>query len=384
MFGNANKLLVYGCMIAIVFLSSFRGPDPEVALDYAIPGYLQMIQNLSVPMILTLMLFSIFLMFNEKDKEDSHEYSPNILYFFIFQVIILLTEFFKQNNLQDFLIRLLFSTVTFFYFFKVVGKLPLHKKNEFSVMGAFFWGAFIFIGVNIFLHVTRIGTVVWKGRLFGLTAHPNFLGICAAIETVLSFIFLRGEKNWKRKPIYIFAFTLGAYACLLTMSRTAMLGITAAMLAFFFVAMKNSSFKPFFMLLIALGILLLVANLTMQSLDYADRGNTREETWRELYEDVSELPIIGKGRTGASTNAYMFAIVAGGLVGAFFFYRSLFGAMVSAFRDLLNPDNFKRLAYLSILTLVLVTSIFEGYLLDTVSIPSFTYWMLLAVIKRLE
>ena len=377
-----NKFLVYGCMMMIVFLSSFRAPDLEVALNYAVPGYIQIIQNLSVPLVLLCMLLSIFLMVNVESEYAETSVSLTFC-FFIFQVIILLTEFSRQNNLADFSIRLLFSTVTFFYFLKVVGKLSLYKAKGSSVLKAFFWGSFAFICLNLLLYKTGLATVMWKGRLFGLTAHPNFLGICAAIETVLALLFFIEEKNWKNRTIYLAGAGLGAYVCLLTLSRTSMLGVVSAGFAFSFVAMKNSSFKPFFMILMVLVSVMLIANITADSLDYADRGNTREQTWKELYEDVAKLPIVGKGRTGASTNAYMFAIVAGGLVGAIFFYRSLFGAMASAYRDLLNTENFKRLAYLSILTLILVTSVFEGYLLDTISIPAFTYWMLLTVTKQL-
>lgn len=377
-----NKFLVYGCMMIIVFLSSFRAPDLEVALNYAVPGYIQIIQNLSVPLVLLCMLVSIFLMVNVESEHAETSVSLTFC-FFIFQIIILLTEFSRQNNFADFAIRLLFSTVTFFYFLKVVGKLSLYKANGSSILRAFFWGSFAFICLNLLLYKTGLATVMWKGRLFGLTAHPNFLGICAAIETVLALLFFIEEKNWKNKTIYLAGAGLGAYVCLLTLSRTSMLGVVSAGFAFSFVAMKNSSFKPFFMILMVLVSVILIANITADSLDYADRGNTREQTWKELYEDVAKLPIVGKGRTGASTNAYMFAIVAGGLVGAIFFYRSLFGAMTSAYKDLLNTENFKRLAYLSILTLILVTSVFEGYLLDTISIPAFTYWMLLTVTKQL-
>ena len=380
---NGNKLVIYLCMIGVVFLSSFRSPDPELALDYSVPSYIQLLQTLSVPIVLLLMLLSIGFMFRvptEMEKEGGKSYLP---YFFIFQVIILLTEFSRQNNATEFLIRLLFGIITFIYFLKVVANLPIYRAEGFSVLAAFFWGSFFFIALNVLIHVSGIGHVIWKGRLFGVTAHPNFMGICASIETILAFVFLWKERKWKRRSIFLIAFAVGIYACLLTMSRTSMLGVATGVFIFFMVGMKNSSFKPFFMILLALVSMLLVANLTMQSLDYADRGNTREQTWRELYEDASELPLIGKGRSGASTNAYMFAIVAGGVLGAAFFFRSLFGVMASAFTDLLNTHNFKRLAFLALLTLILVTSVFEGYLLDTVSIPSFTYWMLLAVTRQL-
>src|SRR5690606_28917441 len=157
-------------------------------------------------------------------------------------------------------------------------------------------------------------------------------------------------------------------------------GAAVSIVIVLFFSMKDYSLKPLLILLIILASVLAISYVDIHSLDYANRGNTREETWASMYEEASRLPFFGRGREGATTNAYLFAIVAGGLFGAFFFFRTIVTAIGVFFTRNLAA-NYRTVILCSISGLILVTSMLEGYLLDAAGIPVFTYWMILCYLK---
>src|SRR3546814_6807083 len=66
-----------------------------------------------------------------------------------------------------------------------------------------------------------------------------------------------------------------------------MLGAFVSIVIILFFSIKNNAVKPLLFLLVLLSGVLAVSYVDIQSLDYANRGNTREETWASMYEEAS-------------------------------------------------------------------------------------------------
>jgi len=378
---DKERILLIICSL-IFLLASFRtGTSGDDALDYSVPNFIALLQNFSLPLIGLLMLISILINLGRVDKNNDIGVPVGLICYFIFQLIIILTAFLYKSDYQDFFVRGGFIVITFIYFFYVIRSLPLFKSIRHGVLIYFFYGACLFVAVNVLLSVYPGASVVWKGRLFGVTAHPNFLGMCTALSWVVSFALFMYAKGFKAKVFFMAAVMLSIYGSILTGSRTSILSGTMGIIFMLAYTMKNSSFKPVLILCMMFLGLYAYANLTLESLDFAGRGNTREGTWASMLEQASELPFFGYGKIGATTNAYLFSIVATGIFGSIFFFRSLIELIRLFFYNLLQNNKMIVNLFRGLAIFFLVSSTFEGYLLDSVSMPVFAYWLILTYVK---
>jgi hypothetical protein len=379
-----NKYLnQYYILASILFLVSFKAPNvSSLALDYSVPGYVQTIQDGSSFIVLLLMAVStINYLVIQRDRKTV-PYA--LIHYFIFQIILILTGYFNEVTFSESIQKIVFIGVSFSYFYTVVSKLNWDTNKELSVPKSIFLGSSIFCAINLVLHLSSVANVMWKGRLFGVTGHPNFLGISGAICIVSSVCLLHNEKIRVWKYIYLVGVALGIYICFLSGSRTSAICSLAATSIFILNQLPNIHLKIILTCASILLGFLLYSTIDKEQVDYAGRGNTREQTWKELYLEVAELPIIGKGRVGASTNSYMFAIVAAGLLGSSFFFASLFMScrifFISYFGKLPDHYNIAR----SLLIILLIGSVFEGFLLDLIGMSVFLYWIILSRSKPLK
>lgn len=376
-----SKVIIIYCLTAImVFFASFRAPNAEdMAVSYSVPAFIRVLQNFSLPIVAFCAFAALYINFVHRKTFDVRR-SKFLVFYYIFHLIVLGSDFANSGTFDEFVTRVTFTTVIFLFFYYVVSSLPFYDSSRYHILNTFFLGTFLFLCLNILLHQTGLGSVSWKGRLLGLTTHPNFIGMCGSIGTALSFGLLYRERDRLAKVIYFGGVILGIWVCILSMSRTSMLGAAAAFVIILLFSLKNNYLKPLIVLLILLGAVLAISYIDLQALDYANRGNTREETWASMYEEASTLPFFGKGRSGATTNAYLFAIVAGGLLGAFFFFRTVF-ASIAVFFTKNIARHYEKIVLCALIGLILVTSMLEGYLLDAAGIPVFTYWMILCYLK---
>ncbi|GEM_PF-2001307 len=375
------KIITIYCLTAVmVFFASFRAPDAEaMALSYSVPSYIRILQNFSLPIVLSCATIALYISLVHRSTVNAPR-SKLLIFYYIFHLIVLGSNLANAGTFDDFITRAVFTTVIFLFFYYVISPLPFYDSSRYNVLNAFFLGAYLFLFLNIFLYQAGLGSLSWKGRLLGLTTHPNFIGMCGAVTTGFSFGLFYREKSWVAKAVYLSGVILGVWICLLSVSRTSMLGAAVSIVIILLFSLKNNSLKPLIILLIGLGSILAVSYVDVQSLDYANRGNTREETWASMYEQASKLPFFGSGRVGATTNAYLFAIVAGGLFGSFFFFRTIIASIAVFFtKHIARYDH--KIILCAIIGLILITSMMEGYLLDVAGIPVFTYWMILCYIK---
>lgn len=366
-FYHIIKYKFYYFLGLIFFIANFKSlPDDEIIT--ILPNYIILLQNNSAYIVLGLMLLSIIFSFNGKTSQI-YKSSKGTFFFFIFQIIVILSG---NGDFNETVLRFLLSIIIFFYFLHVIPKLEQSKA-----ILSIFLGVFLFTVIN-FLCYFLFPDTSWKGRLFGVGSHPNFIGVAAAISTVFSLYFFFSSNKYK--IFWGITVCIGILVCIFSGSRNSIGMIIISFLYFILNKFKNPSTK---ILIISCGILVLLflinMNISLSNIDYTARGNNREETWGEMLKKILEFPLLGEGRQGSTSNSYLFSIVAGGIIGAVFLYLSLFEVMKKFFLEKKQKYQDNIILYKNIVVVMAFSALFEGFLLDQVSIPVYLYWFLLAV-----
>jgi len=363
---HLKKFKLYYLLGIIFFLASFRGdPGSGEALTYKVPSYIAFVQKVSIYIVILIMILSLLF---DKNKFKYKSYYKQSIFFFIFFIILILSG----SNYEEVFYRLIFSIITFLYFVKIVSRLDLHYVMLFVC-----YAAFAFSLVN-FLCYFLLPSTIWNGRLFGVTSHPNFTGVAACISAVFSFYFLINAR-WKLKVLYLFMFFTGIAVCIFSGSRNSIISFVFSFLVYLFIRTKGLAPRVMLILVSILFILLLLnIDFSVSSLDYEGRGNTREGTWKSMSKAALELPIFGIGKSGASSNSYLFAIVASGLLGFLFLISSIIGYIKRLASSKIVNNKYVPL-FCMLTAAIFFAAIFEGFLLDQVGLPIFTYWLLLVV-----
>lgn len=371
---NISGNLKYLILGLIFYLSSFRMASvSDLALSYSVPDYIKFIQTTSPLIIAVLMLISLAI----GNRENRFKVNiKGLCYYYVFSLSIILFAFVNGSDVLEFLNRFVFLTLIFLYFWLVVSRLEHVEK----IIQALFWGMFTFILSNLAVILLGIGSVSWKGRLFGLAGHPNFMGLCGTLVVITSgFFFWTRRKLWSR-ILYLIALSCGLWICILTGSRNSVVASLVFFVFFTFFNMKNTTLRFIFLYVSALLAFLFFNYFTIDTLDYADRGNTRAETWASMWEQASELPIIGLGKTGATSNSFLFAVVAAGVSGSIFLFLSMIQSLkVFSFKSQTKSDHYFLSFRRAFILALFSAAFFEGFLLDTISAAVFSYWLLLVI-----
>jgi len=345
----------------------------DLALTYSVPGYIKIIQTTSPGIIAVFMLISLVV----KDRQNKGNLDINgLIYYYIFSLSIALFSFINGGEILELLNRFVFLSLIFIYFWQVVSKLESVNK----LIVAVFWGMFAFILSNLIMMILGIGSLSWKGRLFGLAGHPNFMGLCGTLVIITSAFLFWTSKRFMYKILYLFALGSGFWICLLTGSRNSVFSSVIFFVFFTFFNMRNKILRFIFLYVAALVAFLFFNYFSIDSLDYAARGNTRAETWASMWEQASSLPLFGIGKTGATSNSFLFAVVAAGVIGSLFLFMSMIKSLkvfIIQSRTVNNQYmvNFRKAFILAIFS----AAFFEGFLLDTIGAGVFSYWLLLAI-----
>jgi len=363
---HLKKFKFYYLLAIVFFLASFRGdPGSGEALTYKVPFYIAFVQKVSIYIVILVMTLSLFF---DKNKFIYQSYYNHSLFFFIFFIIMILSG----GYTDDLFYRLIFSVITFLYFVKIVSRLDLQYVVLFVCFAAFALSLVNFLCYFLF------PSTIWNGRLFGVTSHPNFTGVAACISAIFSVYFLIYSR-WKLKLLYLFTFCISISVCIFSGSRNSIISFVFSFLVYLFIKTKGLAPRVILILVSILFILFLLnIDFSMSSLDYEGRGNTREGTWKSMSDAALELPIFGIGKSGASSNSYLFAVVASGLLGFLFLISSIIGHIKRLATSRMANNRYVPL-FCMITAALFFAAIFEGFLLDQVGLPVFAYWLVLVV-----
>lgn len=357
----------YVLLALVVFLASFKE-----AYDFVLPlpFYVIAVQQYANGIIAAVMLFCIVRRM-ALTRIIFHRGQWPLLAMCMFQLLVA-----AFTDEESAMVRFGFITVIFLYFLLVIYDRPFMREEGGSTIRSVWYGTAGFVAVNLVLYLLMPDTVMWKERLFGVSAHPNFTGIVASICVALSLCFVyvkRGRmRNWL-VPLCVAALAL--WVCILSGSRTAQGGAALAVAVLCFFLIRNLQVRVLAVLAVLVAAVIVLAPLSIDALAVGERGNTREETWAELWATAKQLPLLGQGRTGATTNTFLYAIVAGGVIGALFFYAVVLTQISKCFS--LGTGGYGLLIFRVVLIMLLGEAVLEGFLLDVIGVQILAWWVLL-------
>ena len=284
----------------------------------------------------------------------------------------------------------LFQAFTLTFFVLVVGWRiaatygPAALKRDLA--NAFYWFSIILVAGNAVNAALGHGFAPNNPRLFGTSAHPNFLGVQLAIcniviaTKIVEFSFSR----WKQHVIPIFILAVGLIALLLTGSRTGFLVMAAGMSTLWLTKRKFRIDIWLIILVLILGVffIFLLFNADTGSSFYRgqDGANTRSEAWDSMLALIKQNPWNGTGYfTGYSENSYLRSMVAFGIPYGIFLIIALIYIEIILLRlswKCRNAPTSPEHLYLSLMTAIMLGGFFEGYLIDSWSVPRLTLILL--------
>lgn len=202
----------------------------------------------------------------------------------------------------------------------------------------------------------------FNSRYLGLTTHPNFFGICAAVATALVLYLFHHARGWERVlTVLAGAVTLGSVV--LSGSRAAVLA--ALIVGVSYPVIERSLRAGYALLVGGIGILALMTvvvpnagpdnPLSRLQGDASTRGSDEERTslLAQGWSDFLERPISGDGFSFDLTlihNGYLEAAVAMGIFGLVGYLMLLFSLAAPVLRSRnRNPMGYAALAYMLIL-----------------------------------
>ncbi|MFV0536924.1 MAG: hypothetical protein ACK5M3_06055, partial [Dysgonomonas sp.] len=219
----------------IFFLAIFKLPETEDGgiLTYNVHPYILLLQKISTYIVIFLMSFSLI----KKIIVKKIRFKDKGLGLFLFYLFLMTVALFSEGS--NTILHLILITLTFSYFYFVISDLVFFREEGNCIINSILGGVGCFALFNLLLYLFNSDGVVWNGRLFGVTVHPNFLGCTVSIAFCISLIKLQLEKDKLYKALYISVLLISFWVCLLSGSRTAVGSCIFLLFVLGFLKMKN-------------------------------------------------------------------------------------------------------------------------------------------------
>jgi O-Antigen ligase len=288
-------------------------------------------------------------------------------------------------------------TVVIFYCLNIIVNDGASNFVKILVSSMLYFSNFI-IAINAFNLLTGNGFVPGNPRLFGTTAHPNYMGVQFGLAEIVILCELLKNTSFIRLLVSVTMFLCGLLMLTLTGSRT---GLLVFVVGSYFMLVAKAGFTARFAVTALVGVIVLVigtaflinafeAGTDNSILDTYLRADVegysdRSEAWAGLVDQIAERPITGVGRYGIlSENSFLRGWAIYGLPYFITFnalvITNLFGLVVSC----------RRFGYEYGISLLfglfmglIAGSIFEGYLVEIWGVPIIV-WILLTVSSGMQ
>lgn len=348
------------------------------SLEY--PSYVEFLKRNSLYVFISSVLIGFILVVNLyliNLKITSNKYS--FLLFFI-TILFCIRSFFVDYS---FGFKIFQSILMYLSVFLVISKINykygMVENNKFFLLSLNIFSIF-YSSVCFVSYLSGYGFVEGNVRYFGVTIHPNYMGVNMAI---CSFILLYNLVVLGFK--YNIPFLLcSLYLLLLTGSRNSLILFSISLL---FLCIFNRNLLMKFFSFIFIVIFSSYLYLIKDS-DQFDRGsggqNTRAEAWVNMMDMIEKKPLLGLGYfQGDSENSYMRVAIAFGLPMALLFVFLIISLIY--FYNKHKKIDISNLGLLGFCLLLGMSSsaFFEGYLMDLWSLPKILFLMLIFLaVKR--
>lgn len=254
-----------------------------------------------------------------------------------------------------------------------------------ALIDSVYWFGLILLVANGIQLAYDPTAVVHKGRLWGISVHPNEFGIvfaCVAVTAIFKFFY------YKRQKVALLASIAFTICVVLSGSRTAGLALVAGILPLIWTLRRTSS-KAFIGSLIGTVTILFLSFYFSSLFELSNEsrvlsvGDTRSGTFQLMWENFASNPILGKPSEGGGTsNSWLFAASSAGFPGLILFAASFilaFPAMAKMrLQDKAEKTEFSTLI-LALYVSLFVSSLFSGFLLELIQPNLILFLMLLCL-----
>jgi len=367
----------YLCLFSVVFLlllSSSIKPTESFfeGADRSFSPLISFFSSLSPIFVMSSMLLAVCGVFlNHIHKLEHPVFGLGLIFFLLLKIVAVISYAFFEME---------FFPITFSFFIVWVISayiLSVQAKNggAFEVVAiAISIFACFFSIINLYEYIGNPYSVVWAGRFYGVTNHPNFIGgYSAMMAPFLLWAFAISPRNVK--PFCILFFVCIVMVTFFSGSRASVASLLIGLLAYSyyqFGSFKTIGYGMFALFVFVPLVLFLMTfgeslGLSPQRLLLTE--NTREYVNFELWNAFSNSPVFGNPlKVGSTSNSYLLVLAKFGLVGGLIMILLL----LTVFKYLVdvNEKSVSGLgaAYIGALAVILPYSLFEGVLVENFSL----------------
>ena len=272
-----------------------------------------------------------------------------------------------------FSIEMLFSVFLTIFFPMFV--LVLFYDNYEGFLESCILISVLFVALNLYEYILNLESVVWAGRLYGITNHPNFMGGYSGLMLILLIAVLFVNKY--NTPLTIVLIFLLLIFIMLSGSRASLFATFLGVVVFLYRRGVSAGIT------IILGLLSFSVALTffMYSGDTFDLDrlvmseNTRADVYSELWTVFSHNPIIGDAVNVESTsNSYLSAFARFGMIGGLLVVLSIVLGVIQSL-----GKSMASILSSSLLAFILFYSAFEGVLVESFSFGQLVFLIALVL-----
>jgi hypothetical protein len=304
-----------------------------------------------------------------------------IMMFVVFKLWLAVVAYCYGLDITKNLLSMLFILV-----FATYLKINHYKYDSSNLLytNAVIFFLIIFLSLNLYELIFNYDGVVWKGRFFGLTNHPNYLGGYLSIISpfLLSGIINRKNVNNTKLLLFLSAYTLLFVFIIMSGSRSSFFSF---LIGNFYVVLRSYKIKELFLKSI-FGILflsiLLPFFISMGSV--ADREefefnrisstlNTRSYVIEDLTNVYLDNIIVGNPKVTESTsNSYLSALARGGsiagiILSTMLLYYLYILFFLDKYQHIILDLGGNVIPFIASSIIFLLYSIFEGVLIENFS-----------------
>lgn len=300
----------------------------------------------------------------------------NVLYLVCFANIYMFT-FISDNDLLSVLLRLMlvgFLCTLMIFFFSCIACYVNDTKWSLIVILPPMVAGVVFITINALMYIgDNSSTIADFGRMYGTTEHPNFLGVNAAIVSLL-LVLVRNSlneafhaKQIKKKYDYLILSLIAISIAIIVLSgsRTALLLLVSGLMIYF---VKKESFKhSLLILMFSVLFMFFLLVIDTSNLRVLSTENTRGLAWEGMLEIFYNNPLVGVGFSGLkySENSYLRILLASGLLGSLPYFLLILHILIKSLAE-------QTWCLIVLLPLFIIANL-EGFLLDSFSYPNLIF-----------
>jgi hypothetical protein len=314
---------------------------------------------------------------------------PTIIFiFFLLQIYLLLLDVFRTSGIES--QEIIFRMIVDFIFFLSLGiklqDLLINYEDIKWLVRGIAGGGFILAMVTVIQLMSNSDAIIWRGRLLGVTAHPNFSAIIFASTIVPSFWLIQINDKFFEKMFWFLSAVLCFIFLIWTGSRNGCLMLLINIFVYFLKTKRGLIL--FITTLIAFGIFTYFSSQVDDSMIRLLSGqNTRSVAWHYLLSNFLSNPIFGMPTDEIiySENSFLLIAARGGIFSlvVILTVTALVFIKINSLKKIKNKLSFNIYELiLSCFCSFFVGAFFEGYLNSTVDYSILYFYCFVVLLQR--